>query len=207
MSILLSIFCINLVSLYFFPTPVEQDGAVLGSTSNVGVATDVYSVQLTFQIIPEGRAPNNYSTEVTVDIYDSATKAFEGSFTTITDNLGYATVNLDQEVPAIYLEDKPYDFVIKGISHLTIIEYSVVGFDKAGANQDFFQGINYLMVGDVNGDDEINSLDLTNFVSRLGVVFGDAEYDFRYDLDYDGDIDLDDISLFEVNIYEIGEGY
>ena len=48
---------------------------------------------------------------------------------------------------------------------------------------------------DANRDGATNQQDITAVQSRVGTVLGDANYAVQYDVDRDGDIDVQDVSL------------
>jgi len=52
-----------------------------------------------------------------------------------------------------------------------------------------------LLAGDLDGDNDVDIVDIMLVASRWGSSQGDVNYDVRYDLDGDGDIDVVDIML------------
>lgn len=49
--------------------------------------------------------------------------------------------------------------------------------------------------GDLDGDCDVDIVDIMLVVNRWGALAGDARYDAHYDLDSDGDIDIADITM------------
>jgi len=49
--------------------------------------------------------------------------------------------------------------------------------------------------GDINGDFNVDIPNITEISKRIGIAFGDAGYDAKYDLNGNGEIELSDISL------------
>jgi hypothetical protein len=65
-----------------------------------------------------------------------------------------------------------------------------------------------LVAGDANNNREIDGQDVTEIYRRMGIGFGDDNYNARYDINSSGDIDISDVSLargfqgFNVEGYE-----
>jgi hypothetical protein len=59
----------------------------------------------------------------------------------------------------------------------------------------FWYGARPTLSGDMDGDCDVDIVDIMLVASRWNSTVGDARYDPRYDLDHDGDIDIVDIML------------
>ena len=200
----------------FFNGTIELSGLLDGDYEVYSIARDttgavepppliadadfVIDQVLAFNVLayPEKRFPaqGNWSLPAQLTLYPPGASASQYTFDFVTDQQGRA------DVPASSVPSAPYDFVLKGLSHLSK-RLPSLSFSGADLLLDFsFGGTFHLIAGDVHPtkDDYINGLDISSAVTRLYGSFLDA------DLNFDGFVNGMDLSMIVINLYKKGEG-
>ena len=157
------------------------------------------NVQLDFIAVPEKRSPlvGNDDSHVTVEVRNPGSTTILFSQTIDTDIDGeYATLDLTGISPGIY------DLTAKAYSHLRKKKENVnlgVGIN----NLDFTDaGTDKVLCGDVNlvnGDNKVNSLDVTLLVADW------FSADERIDLNQDGQVNSIDMTNMVTNFNQVGD--
>ncbi len=183
-----------------------HSGKVL--SESVNISSNVYGCQMNLVVEPEERFLDNWTTDVLVKIYDNTNMINYGTFNSSVGIDGKNTINICDLIPPIYIGNNYYNYYIKGKSHLTRGYPNIYSFEKVEDTLNFTNIGQPLLAGDIDNlyDDEINSLDITHIIRILGKIDGvHMEYNDKYDLDFDGDIDIDDAEVLLKNIYLIGD--
>lgn len=193
----LGFLCFNLLS----QQEEERDGQVLAASEDVNVITQIYGCILNLTAKPEKRIPaiNNWSAELTVEIYTSS-NTYLGNFVTNTDNFGQATVNICNE--GFQLSGSAnYNFYIKGQSNLKKLFSNLPAFEFATTTIDYTPGSVRLINGETSNvyDNKINTLDISTQVTKIGTS------DVKNDLNRDGEVNVLDLSNTITNFNLTGD--
>lgn len=168
----------------------KSNGRVLQLTDDVNVTAQIYGCILDLTAKPEKRIPstNNWSSQLTVEIY-STSNVFIDSFVTTTNAAGQVTVNICNE-GLLLSGANNYNFYIKGQSNLKKAFLNIPAFEFVTSTIDFTPGAIRLMNGETSNvyDNIINILDISTQVSKIGTV------NTLNDLNRDGEVNILDVS-------------
>lgn len=172
-------------------------------SENVEVSARVYGCHLDITARPEKRHMNNFSTILSIDIFDNLDNYIDTAIVT-TDVNGEGRVALCDQ--GIELDDSTnYNFYIRGYSHLRKVFANESAFSTALTVKDFWQSNpdNYLLAGETSNvfDNKINSLDLSTQIHK-DIIFTN---DYKNDLNQDGEVNSLDLSNTVYNFFEIGD--
>ncbi len=172
-------------------------------SENVEVTASVYGCHMDITARPEKRYMSNYSTILSVDIFDNLDNYIDTA-TVTTDVNGEGRIGLCDQ--GIYLDDVTnYNFYIRGYSHLRKVFANEAAFSTALTVKDFWQGNpnNYLLAGETSNifDNKINSLDLSTQINK-DIIFTN---DYKNDLNQDGEVNSLDLSNTVFNFYKVGD--
>lgn len=191
-----NILALILVIVFSIPLLIQPAKAlVLGISEDMFVNAQVFGCILRIKVYPERRIPavNNWQTDLQVEVYQGTT--LEGEFTTTTDSLGNATINLCSQ--GLDLQNGNYDYYIKGKSHLRKLYSNISGYATFETDVDFTTR-GFLLAGETSTifDNVINMFDLSTQLLNYSTS------DDKNDLNQDGEVNILDISNTLVN-YEL----
>ena len=170
---------------------------------------DEGSVILNFTVIPEKRIPlvGNNGTKVIIDVYDvgGAVPLHSYSYYDTNNNGEYSGLTL------VGISAGTYDIAIKGYAHLrkkmsnVVLNVGVntVDFTSAGTDK-LLCGDVYTNGAYVDGDNKVNSIDVTYLVSKWAVNDAGVS-DERADVDENGQVNSLDMAKTVNNYAKVGD--
>jgi hypothetical protein len=173
---------------------------VLQVDDDVQVGAVVSACQFELTVYPEKRIPatGNWSTQLTVDIYNTS-DVYQDSFTATSNSLGVANVDICAQ--GVNLPPGNYNFRIRGFSHLRREFANYPAFQNQFTSIDFTTGSEVLFAGETSNvyDNYINSLDLSTQINAL------YSASVKNDLNRDGVVNSLDISNTLFNFFDTGD--
>lgn len=199
-------FYVNLSDLttgtpYYFLITCADTSNQTTATGTFVTLSPAFQNKLTIIAKPEKRVPKtggNLSLDVTLLLYDSATKQLMFSFTTAINDVGSSTVQY------IGAPTGNFEAVLKGQSHLAKKIIGVHLENGTDAVLDFSEASVFsLLAGDVQGtglkDNYVDILD----ISAEDIKFN--SHNLEFDLNRDGIVDVLDMSAVLVNYNKKGD--